>query len=99
MTLGITATTVIDEVLNAISIPDLSDMINLGPFQFLTIVLDAVINLFEAAIRGIVYAILVIIFDQFLMAVKSQFVGSFTSIFFLVSAWKSNIGHCMRDNY
>ena len=85
MTLGLTAITGIDEALDAISIPDLSDLVNLGPFSFVTDALDAVIDLFEAAIRGILYVILVIFFDQFLTAVKSQFVGSFSSIFFLVA--------------
>lgn len=84
-TLGITAVSGINEVLDTIAIPDLSDLVNLGPFSFVTDALDAVVDLFESAIRGIIYVFLVIFFDQFLTAVKSQFVGSFTSIFFLVS--------------
>ena len=75
----------VNEVLDALEIPDLSDVINLGPFSFVTDALDAVIDLFQNAIRGIIYVFLVIFFDNFITAVKSQFVGSFTSIFFLVS--------------
>ena len=89
-TLGITAISGIDEALDALSIPNLSDVIDLGPFSFATDALDAVVDLFESAIRGIVYVFLVIIFDQFFTAVKSQFVGSFTSIFFLVSSKHDN---------
>ena len=89
-TLGITAISGIDEALDALSIPNLSDVIDLGPFSFATDALDAVVDLFESAIRGIVYVFLVIIFDQFFTAVKSQFVGSFTSIFFLVSSMHDN---------
>ena len=84
-TLGLTAVTGIDEALDALTIPSLRETINLGPFDFLTVALDAVVNLFENAIRGIIYVILVIFFDHFLTAIKSQFVGSFTSMFFLVS--------------
>ena len=86
-TLGLTAATGINEALDTLTIPDLSDAIDLGPFSFATDALDAVVDLFENAIRGIIYIILVIFFDQFLTAVKSQFVGSFTSMFFLVSVW------------
>ena len=87
ITLGISAVSGINEVLDALEIPDLSDLVKLGPFSFVTDALDAVIDLFQNAIRGIIYVILVIFFDHFLTAVKSQFVGSFTSIFFLVRAY------------
>ena len=84
-TLALTAAAGIDEVLDIIEIPDLSDVVDLGIFDFATDALDAVVDLLETAIRGILYVFLVIFFDQFFTAVKSQFLGSFTSIFFLVS--------------
>ena len=84
-TLALTAAAGIDEVLDILEIPDLSDVVDLGTFDFATDALDAVVDLLETAIRGILYVFLVIFFDQFFTAVKSQFLGSFTSIFFLVS--------------
>ena len=84
-TLGLTAATALDEALSKISIPDLSDSIDLGPFSFGSDAVDAVVDLFKSAIKGIIYIIVLIFFDQYFTAVKSIFVGSFTSMFFLVS--------------
>lgn len=83
-TLGISAFAGINDALDILTIPNIKDHINLGPFSFVGDALDAVVNLFESAIRGFIYIILVIFFDQFLTAVKSQFIGSLTSIIFLV---------------
>ena len=67
------------------SIPSIEDALNLSPFNFIGDVLDDVISLLREFIKGILYFILVIFFEKFLTGVRGQFIGSFTSIFFLVS--------------
>ena len=83
-TLFASAAAGIDEALDTISIPDLGDVINLGPFNFLTDALDAAVDILEGFIRGVLYFILIVLFDQFVSGIKAQFIGSFTSIAFLV---------------
>ncbi len=87
----------IDEALDAIAIPDLSDAIDnaigdsvdLGPIDDIiggaADALDDVLDILNGFIRGILYFILIILFDQFISGIKAQFIGSFTSIVFLVN--------------
>ena len=84
-TLGLTAATGIDEALSKIPVPDLKSAVDLGPFNFASDAVDEVVDLFKAAIKGIIYIILLLFFDQYLSGMKSLFVGSFSSMFFLVS--------------
>ena len=84
-TLFASAAAGIDDVVNAIDIPGLGDTINLGPFDFITDALDAAIDILTDFIRAVLYFILIILFDQFANGVKAQFIGSVTSIVFLVS--------------
>lgn len=84
-TLFASAAAGIDEALDEITIPSISDSINLGPFDFLGGALDAITEIINDLLRGILYFILIILFDLFVSGVKAQFIGGFTSIFFLVS--------------
>ena len=69
----------IDDALNEIEIPDLSDAIDLGPFDFIGDALDDVVDLLEGILRGLLYILLIVFFDQFINGIKAQFLGSFTS--------------------
>ena len=92
----------IQDVVDAIDIPDLSDF--LGRRKIFSEVFDPIVDGIEQGINevaelidrfldllvdfiaGILYFILVILVDQFLSGMKAQFTGSFLSIFWLVSA-------------
>ena len=74
----------IDEALNAIAVPSLREFVDLGVANIILDAIDFVIDLLEGVIRGIAYVFLVIFFDQFLSGVKGQFLGSFSSIGFMV---------------
>ena len=92
----------IQDVVDAIDIPDLSDF--LGRRKIFSEVFDPIVDGIEAGINevaelidrfldllldfiaGILYLFLVILFDQFLSGLRAQFTGSFLSIFWLVSA-------------
>ena len=77
----------VQDAVEAISVPtgSIDDAIDLGPFDFIDNVLDDIVSLFVEFIEGILYFILVVFFQQFLTGVRGQFIGSFTSIVFLVS--------------
>ena len=83
-TLFASAAAGIDEALDAIAIPNLGDVVNLGPFSFIGDALGAVTDFLNGFIRGVLYFILVLLFDQFVSGIKAQFIGSVTSIVFLV---------------
>ena len=72
-------------MLDSLEIPDLRAIIDLGIFNFLLDIINDVVALFQNAIRGIIYVFLVFVFNFYFTAVKSQVVGSLSSIFFLVS--------------
>ena len=74
----------IDEAVDAISIPNLNDVVNLGPFDFVGDVLSDLVDVLTGFLRALLYFILIILFDQFISGIKAQFIGSFTSIVFLV---------------
>ena len=92
----------IQDVVDAIDIPDLSDFI--GRRKIFSEVFDPIVDGIEEGVNqvvelidrfldllidfitGILYFILVTLFDQFLSGMKAQFTGSFLSIFWLVSA-------------
>lgn len=76
----------IEDVVDSIAIPDLSDTVNLGPFNFITDALDALSDILVGFIRGLLYLVLAILFDQFVSGIKAQFLGSITSIVFLVKS-------------
>ena len=69
----------IDDALDMIDIPDLSDAIDLGPFDFIGDALDDIVDLLEGILRGLLYILLIVFFDQFINGIKAQFLGSFTS--------------------
>ena len=84
-TLFASAAAGIDEAVDAISIPSVSDTVNLGPFDFIGDALDAAADIINDFLRGVLYFLLIILFDLFVSGIKAQFIGGFTSIFFLVS--------------
>ena len=75
----------IEDAVNLIQIPSLSDVVDLGVFNFLSDALDKVVDFLTDVLRGLLYMLLIILFDQFVNGIKGQFLGSFTSICFLVS--------------
>ena len=74
----------IEEAVNALTIPNLNDVVNLGPFDFIGDALSSIVDFLTGFLEGLLYFILIILFDQFISGIKAQFIGSFTSIVFLV---------------
>ena len=83
-TLFASAATGIDEALDLIAVPSLREFVDFGPFNFFLDAIDKIVDILEVIVRGIAYVFLVILFDQFLGGVRAQFLGSFSSIGFLV---------------
>ena len=75
----------IDDAVNALTIPSLSDEVDFGIFNFAANALDDVGDILTEFIRGILYFILIIFFDQFASGIKAQFIGSLMSMIFLVN--------------
>ena len=91
-TLFASAAAGIDEAVDAIDINipsiDLGNT-NLGPLNPVRDALESAVNaatdIIIGLLRGVLYFILIILFDLFVSGIKGQFIGGFTSIFFLVS--------------
>ena len=65
-----------------IDIPDLD--VDLGPLNFIGDAPGSIVGVFIGLITAMVYIILIIMFDILISGIRSQFIGSLTSVVFLV---------------
>ena len=86
-TLIATALGAVNDIINVISIPTdiIEDAIDLGPANVLVDGLGDVLSFIVDFVRGILYFLLVILFEKFLSQMRSQLVGSVSAVLFLVS--------------